>query len=266
MFDLTNIINRLLGLTCFTIVIAVMGICASHGNGWRPLTFHFLGREIVFADRRLSMLLSVAAFIPQWWAFHQTAKSSTIHLCLLGVTATIGTGFFSSSLANAANTVFATRERAVNNNACSRATLPIRSALVFALASQGTNVLSRCDGIMVCVLFLFPLLKRLGMKIVSYDDPMLSYLANTVTTADRMFIVTARFLISLSWTKASLAMEVLVACTMAIKWLLIHSGVLAIAWLGKKSALAILGRNGRSPMGLMFFCGWILCLYLLAIL
>jgi hypothetical protein len=262
-------------LAYFTILVALLGIFPSQGNGWRPLRVGYMGRTTIIGDRHWSVVLGVAAFFSQWWAFQKTNQQSTTRLWLMAVASTMATCFFSSAMAIAANRLFHP-PRIVNNHHAtrSRATLPLRSALVVALVCQvrGATLLSLCDGILAVILLFAPLLKRSGMMNVEpfKDDPVLFFLATerSVTVAEKLIFYTARPLLTLyrneTWSSGFL--DVLSALVMAAKWLGVHFCVLALAWLGRKSAPAILGRNGRNPMGMVFLGGWIFCLYLLIII
>jgi hypothetical protein len=262
-------------LVYLTIFVALIGIFPSQGNGWRPLRVGYMGRITIIGDRHWSVVLGMAAFFSQWWAFQKKTQQSTTRLWLLAVTSIMATCFFSSAMAIAANRLFHPPRIVNNHNATrSRATLPLRSALVVALVCQvrGATLLSLSDGLLVVLLLFAPLLKRCGMMNVEpfKDDPVLFLLTSerSITVAEKLIFYTVRpvFTLTLNETWSSGFLEVLLALVMAAKWFGVHFCVVALAWLGRKSAPAILGRNGRNPMGMVFLCGWIFCLYLLIII
>jgi hypothetical protein len=272
-------------LAYFAILVALIGVFPSHGNGWRPIRAGFRGRTTIIGNLHWSVVLSVTAFLSLWRAFPTTAQPSTTtttRLWLRIVAATMSTCFFPSALATAAYWVL---EHAVPRSVGdtrviftgqSRATVPLRSALVGVLVGHivpSATLLSLCDGILVAKLLFLPQLKRLGMmpnEPLGGDPVSLLRIERTVSVADQILFCTVRPVISVMWNETWVAawQDVVSASVLAGTWVAVHAAVVTLTKLGRRWGPAIVGWNqhARSPMGLVVLCGWLLSLYLLIIL
>jgi hypothetical protein len=177
----------------------------------------------------------------------------------------IGSYFFPSSMAIAANAVlFSLRRRIIIINPMqSRATVPMRYALVLAVTSQRANVPSLLMAFLTYVTIVGALIRTSSGRFYApaLRDPMLVWLANCGSTFARTMIVV--LVVPMIMTIRPEHPIVPVYLALAMQWTVVHFGLLAIVWFANYIAGPMLGNAGHNPIGLVFFGGWIVSLYLL---
>jgi hypothetical protein len=273
-------LDRMENLAYLAILVALIGVFPSHGNGWRPIQVGFRGRTTIIGNLHWSVVLGLTVFLSLWRAFPTTAQpSSTKRLWLRMVATTMSTCFFPSALDMATYLVFHGARHLVADTRFrlfmgqSRATVPLRSALVGVFVGHivpSATLFSLCDGMLVAIFLFLPLLKRLGM--MQFEplgvNSILLLLMRTVSVADQMIYCTIRPVVTVLWNESWVAAwhEVVSVLTLAGTWVAVYMAMETLAWLGRRLAVMGWNQHARSPMGLVFLCGWLLSLYLLIIL